>query len=88
VAHSESALQRGDGRASLQEENDWLRSALRLAEAHIKKEKEVRVCVCVCLCVYVHISIHIYIHICIQGLEDVNIHVYIQGLGCRICVNI
>ena len=30
----------GDGRASLQEENDWLRSALRLAEAHINKDKE------------------------------------------------
>ena len=36
---SESAAP-GDGRATLQEENDWLRSALRLAEAHIKKDKE------------------------------------------------
>jgi len=40
VAYSESAQQAGEGRASLQEENDWLRSALRLAEAHIKKDKE------------------------------------------------
>ena len=31
----------GGGRtATLQEENDWLRSALRLAEAHVKKDKE------------------------------------------------
>ena len=39
VVGSEAALA-GEGRATLQEENDWLRSALRLAEAHIKKEKE------------------------------------------------
>ena len=40
VIAGERAQQPGDGRASLQEENDWLRSALRLAEAHIKKDKE------------------------------------------------
>jgi len=28
------------GGASLQEENDWLRSALRLAESHVQREKE------------------------------------------------
>ena len=39
LAGSEPALA-GDGRATLQEENDWLRSALRLAEAHIRKDKE------------------------------------------------
>jgi len=35
-----AASDMGDGRATLQEENDWLRSALRLAEAHINKDKE------------------------------------------------
>ena len=30
----------GDGRATLQEEADWLRSALRLAETHVRKDRE------------------------------------------------